>query len=101
MRNQLAKTVKQIALGGVLAATATGAMAATQGTAGATSNGDGLATPSETSLDPREEHHPEAQFVNWLAQEAPSADQQKPLRPGSAQARLADALATQEKPLPD
>ena len=30
---------------------------------------------------------------------APDASQQKPLRPGSAQARLADALATAEKPL--
>lgn len=32
---------------------------------------------------------------------APSPDQQKPLRPGSASARLADALSTQEYPLPD
>ncbi len=28
---------------------------------------------------------------------APSADQQKPLRPGSAQARLAEALGTVER----
>ncbi|UWR22501.1 SAM-dependent methyltransferase [Sulfitobacter sp. S190] len=32
---------------------------------------------------------------------APDASQPKPLRPGSAQQRLADALATPERPLPD
>ncbi|MEL6465786.1 MAG: methyltransferase domain-containing protein [Pseudomonadota bacterium] len=32
---------------------------------------------------------------------APDASQQQPLRPGSAQARLADALQTRETPLPD
>jgi len=32
---------------------------------------------------------------------APAESQQKPLRPGSAQARLADALRTDETPLPD
>lgn len=32
---------------------------------------------------------------------APDASQQKPMRPGSAQVRLADALRTDETPLPD
>jgi hypothetical protein len=32
---------------------------------------------------------------------APHERQQKPLQPGSAKARLADALGTSEKPLPD
>ncbi len=32
---------------------------------------------------------------------APDENQQQPLRPGSAAARLADALGTQEKPLND
>ena len=32
---------------------------------------------------------------------APSSDQPQPLRPGSARARLADALGTDETPLPD
>ncbi|TQM94542.1 hypothetical protein BD293_3222 [Roseinatronobacter monicus] len=32
---------------------------------------------------------------------APDSSQPRPLRPGSAQARLADALGTQESPLPD
>jgi len=32
---------------------------------------------------------------------APGPDQPQPLRPGSATTRLADALATQERPLPD
>jgi hypothetical protein len=34
--------------------------------------------------------------VVWLSGWAPHPDQQKPLRPGSAQTRLADALGTQE-----
>jgi hypothetical protein len=34
--------------------------------------------------------------VVWLSGWAPHASQQKPLRPGSAQARLADALGTRE-----
>lgn len=33
----------------------------------------------------------------WLSGWAPDASQQKPLRPGSARARLADALGTQER----
>lgn len=37
----------------------------------------------------------------FLAGWAPDATQPKPLRPGSAQQRLADALGTQEKPLSD
>ena len=37
----------------------------------------------------------------FLAGWAPSADQPKPLRPGSATSRLADALKTTEKPLRD
>ena len=37
----------------------------------------------------------------FLSGWAPSADQPKPLRPGSASARLADALKTTEKPLRD
>jgi SAM-dependent methyltransferase len=37
----------------------------------------------------------------FLSGWAPSADQPKPLRPGSATARLADALKTTEKPLND
>ncbi|MGB7319505.1 MAG: SAM-dependent methyltransferase [Planktotalea sp.] len=37
----------------------------------------------------------------FLSGWAPSADQPKPLRPGSATARLADALKTTEKPLGD
>ena len=37
----------------------------------------------------------------FLSGWAPSADQPKPLRPGSATSRLADALKTTEKPLRD
>lgn len=36
--------------------------------------------------------------VIWLSGWAPHASQQQPLRPGSAQRRLADALGTQEQP---
>lgn len=36
--------------------------------------------------------------VVWLSGWAPHASQQKPLRPGSARARLADALGTAERP---
>ncbi len=39
--------------------------------------------------------------IVWLTGWAPHPGQQQPLRPGSAAARLADALDTQEKPLPD
>jgi hypothetical protein len=35
--------------------------------------------------------------IVWLSGWAPHASQQKPLRPGSATARLADALAKEEK----
>ncbi|HKY95778.1 MAG TPA: methyltransferase domain-containing protein [Kiloniellales bacterium] len=43
----------------------------------------------------------EASFeIVYLAGWAPAAGQQKPLRPGSAAARLADALEAPEKPLP-
>jgi len=38
--------------------------------------------------------------VIWLSGWAPHESQQKPLRPGSAQARLADALGTRETKLP-
>jgi hypothetical protein len=34
--------------------------------------------------------------IVWLSGWAPHPNQQKPLRPGSAQARLADALGTRE-----
>jgi hypothetical protein len=34
--------------------------------------------------------------IIWLSGWAPHESQQKPLRPGSAQARLADALGTRE-----
>jgi hypothetical protein len=34
--------------------------------------------------------------IVWLSGWAPHESQQKPLRPGSAQARLADALGTKE-----
>jgi len=37
----------------------------------------------------------------FLSGWAPSADQPKPLRPGSATSRLADALGATEVPLPD
>jgi SAM-dependent methyltransferase len=37
--------------------------------------------------------------VIWLSGWAPHPDQRKPLRPGSAQARLADALGTKEIPV--
>ena len=37
----------------------------------------------------------------FLAGWAPDESQQKPLRPGSAAARLADVLGTQETPLDD
>lgn len=37
--------------------------------------------------------------VVWLSGWAPHPDQQKPLRPGSAQTRLADALGTREIPV--
>ena len=36
--------------------------------------------------------------IVWLSGWAPHPDQQQPLKPGSAQARLADALGTQEMP---
>jgi hypothetical protein len=36
--------------------------------------------------------------IVWLSGWAPHESQQKPLRPGSAQARLADALGTREIP---
>ena len=36
--------------------------------------------------------------IVWLSGWAPHESQQKPLQPGSAQARLADALGTQEIP---
>ena len=36
--------------------------------------------------------------VVWLSGWAPDASQQKPLRPGSAMRRLADALGTSERP---
>jgi SAM-dependent methyltransferase len=39
--------------------------------------------------------------VVWLSGWAPHASQQQPLRPGSARARLADALGTKEVPLGD
>ena len=39
--------------------------------------------------------------LSFLAGWAPADSQPKPLRPGSAQQRLADALATEEKPLSD
>lgn len=39
--------------------------------------------------------------LSFLAGWAPAESQPKPLRPGSAQQRLADALATKEKPLSD
>jgi SAM-dependent methyltransferase len=39
--------------------------------------------------------------IIWLTAWAPHDSQQRPLRPGSALARLADALATEERPLPD
>ena len=39
--------------------------------------------------------------IIYLTGWAPSDDQQKPLRPGSAQARLADALGAKELKLPD
>jgi SAM-dependent methyltransferase len=38
--------------------------------------------------------------IVWLAGWAPHASQQKPLAPGSAKQRLADALGTKELPLP-
>jgi len=38
--------------------------------------------------------------IIWLSGWAPHENQQKPLRPGSAQARLADALGTKETKLP-
>jgi hypothetical protein len=37
----------------------------------------------------------------WLSGWKPHASQQQPLRPGSAQARLADALGTREIPTGD
>ncbi|GJE29036.1 methyltransferase domain-containing protein [Methylobacterium organophilum] len=37
--------------------------------------------------------------IVWLSGWAPHESQQKPLRPGSAQARLAEALGTDERPL--
>jgi hypothetical protein len=37
--------------------------------------------------------------IVWLSGWAPHPRQQQPLRPGSAKARLADALGTVEKPL--
>jgi hypothetical protein len=37
----------------------------------------------------------------WLSGWAPHPSQQQPLRPGSAQARLADALGTKERPAGD
>jgi SAM-dependent methyltransferase len=39
--------------------------------------------------------------IIYLTGWAPHQDQQKPLRPGSAAMRLADALQTRESPLPD
>ena len=39
--------------------------------------------------------------VLWLTAWAPHASQQQPLRPGSAKARLADALDTEEIPAGD
>jgi hypothetical protein len=36
--------------------------------------------------------------IVWLSGWAPHPDQQQPLRPGSAKARLADALGTREIP---
>ena len=36
--------------------------------------------------------------IAWLSGWAPHESQQKPLRPGSAKARLADALGTKEIP---
>ena len=39
--------------------------------------------------------------VLWLTAWAPDASQQQPLRPGSAKARLADALDTEEIPAGD
>jgi SAM-dependent methyltransferase len=39
--------------------------------------------------------------IVWLSGWAPHESQQKPLRPGSAQMRLADALGTTEIPVPD
>lgn len=36
--------------------------------------------------------------ILWVAGWAPHASQQKPLQPGSAKMRLADALGTTEKP---
>jgi hypothetical protein len=37
--------------------------------------------------------------IVWLSGWAPHESQQKPLRPGSAQVRLADALGVRERPL--
>jgi hypothetical protein len=39
--------------------------------------------------------------ILWLSGWAPHASQQVPLRPGSARARLADALGTAELPAGD
>jgi hypothetical protein len=36
--------------------------------------------------------------IVWLSGWAPHASQQQPLRPGAAQARLADALGVVERP---
>lgn len=49
----------------------------------------------------REDGRVEASFeIVYLAGWAPAANQQKPLRPGSAAQRLADALDAREEPLP-
>jgi SAM-dependent methyltransferase len=49
----------------------------------------------------RDDGRVEASFeIVYLAGWAPAAGQQKPLRPGSAAARLADALEAPEQPLP-
>lgn len=51
---------------------------------------------------PAEDGRVRASFeLVWLTGWAPSETQQKPLRPGSAQARLADALGTSERPTGD
>jgi hypothetical protein len=60
--------------------------AAARGYRQAFARGDGIAATFE---------------ILWLTAWAPHASQQQPLRPGSAAARLADALAADEVRLPD